>query len=168
MSMPCCTILPTGRNTKLISNGNFRVIPLYDDFWQWAEWGKQLMDLHVNYEKAKPFNLPKITANRRDLRKVSLKPKLKADKENGAIIIDDETTLTGIPKEAWEYKLGNRSALEWVLDQYKESTPSDPTIAEKFNSYKFSDYKKEVIELLKKVCTVSVKTMKIVREMEKR
>ncbi len=146
----------------------FPRVPLYDDFWQWAEWGKQLMDLHVNYEKAKPFNLPKITANRRDLRKVSLKPKLKADKENGAIIIDDETTLTGVPKEAWEYKLGNRSALEWVLDQYKESTPSDPTIAEKFNSYKFSDYKKEVIELLKKVCTVSVKTMKIVREMEKR
>jgi predicted helicase len=95
------------------------------------------------------------------------KPKLKADKDNGAIIIDDETTLTGIPKEAWEYKLGNRSALEWVLDQYKESTPSDPTIAEKFNTYKFADYKKEVIELLKKVCTVSVETMKTVRQMEK-
>jgi predicted helicase len=55
-----------------------------------------------------------------------------------------------------------------VLDQYKESTPSDPTIAEKFNTYKFADYKKEVIELLKKVCTVSVETMKIVREMERK
>jgi predicted helicase len=73
--------------------------------------------------------------------------------------------LTGIPKEAWEYRLGNRSALEWVLDQYKQSKPSDPTIAKKFNTYKFVDYKKEVIELLKKVCTVSVETMKIVRQM---
>jgi len=160
----------------------FPRIPLYDDFWQWATWGKQLMDLHVNYEKAKPFALKSIVGARHDVpnksngkspksrtqRVVSLRAKLKADKDSGAIIIDDETTLMGVPKEAWEYKLGNRSALEWVLDQYKESTPSDPTIAEKFNTYKFADYKKEVIELLKKVCTVSVETMKIVREMEGR
>jgi len=33
------------------------------------------------------------------------------------------TTLEGIPKTAWDYKLGNRSALEWVLDQYKEKSP---------------------------------------------
>jgi predicted helicase len=86
----------------------------------------------------------------------------------GTINIDDETTLMGVPKEAWENKLGNRSTLEWVLDQYKESTPSDPTIAEKFNTYKFADYKKEVIELLKRVTTVSVETMKIVSQMEKK
>jgi len=142
-------------------------IPLHKDFWQWAEWGKQLMDLHVNYEKAKAFNLTKVTNSlNKDLRNKIPKPKLKANKENGSILVDDETTLTGIPKEAWEYKLGNRSALEWVLDQYKESTPSDPTIAEKFNTYKFSDYKKEVIELLKKVCTVSVETMKIVGKIQ--
>jgi predicted helicase len=162
----------------------FPRIPLYDDFWQWAEWGKQLMDLHVNYEKAKGYALSLSFPNavvgnpgqgagvdsrlrRAGMTNKKLKPKLKADKNANAIIIDDETTLTGIPKEAWEYKLGNRSALEWVLDQYKESTPSDPTIAEKFNTYKFADYKKEVIELLKKVCTVSVETMKIVRQMEK-
>jgi predicted helicase len=152
----------------------FPRIPLYDDFWKWAAWGKQLMDLHVNYEKAKPFALKSVVGARHDVPKnrtqrvVSLRAKLKADKDNGAIIIDDNTTLTGIPKEAWEYKLGNRSALEWVLDQYKESTPSDPTIAEKFNTYKFADYKKEVIELLKKVCTVSVETMKVICEMEKK
>ena len=161
----------------------FPRIPLYDDFWQWAEWGKQLMDLHVNYEKAKPFALTlsfpnavigNLTKGKKDahlksagMTRKGIKPKLKADKDNGSIIIDDETTLIGIPKEAWDYKLGNRSALEWVLDQYKESTPSDPTIAEKFNTYKFADYKKEVIELLKKVTTVSVETMNIIREMEK-
>jgi len=68
---------------------------------------------------------------------------------------------------AWEYKLGNRSALEWMLDQYKEKKPKDPTIAEKFNTYRFAYYKGQVIELLQKVCTVSVETMKIVCEMEK-
>ena len=71
-----------------------------------------------------------------------------------------------LPKQAWDYKLGNRSALEWILDQYKESKPKDPTIAEKFNTYKFADYKDKVIDLLKRVCTVSVETMKVVGEME--
>ena len=93
------------------------------------------------------------------------KAKLKADKENGTIILDENTTLTGIPKEAWAYQLGNRSALEWILDQYKEKKPKDPTIAEKFNTYKFADYKNQVIDLLKRVCAVSVETMKIIEEM---
>ena len=90
----------------------------------------------------------------------------KADKERSHIILDDRITLTGIPSEAWEYKLGNRSALEWVLDQYKEKKPKDATIREKFNTYRFADYKERVIDLLMRVCTVSVETMKVVREME--
>ena len=93
------------------------------------------------------------------------KAKLKANKEEGKIEIDEITTLTGVPAQAWEYKLGNRSALEWVLDQYKESNPSDATIAEHFNSYKFADYKESVIELLMRVCRVSVETQRIVGEM---
>ena len=58
--------------------------------------------------------------------------------------------------------LGSRSALEWVLDQYKEKKPRDPTIAAKFNTYKFADYKEEVIDLRRRVCTVSVRTMDVV------
>jgi len=65
----------------------------------------------------------------------------------------------------WAYTLGNRSALEWILDQYKEKRPSDPTIAEKFNTYRFADYKVKVIDLLRRVCTVSVETMKIIGQM---
>ncbi len=64
-----------------------------------------------------------------------------------------------------EYKLGNRSALEWILDQYKEKKPQDATIAERFNTYKFEDYKEQVIDLLKRVCNVSVKTMEIIEKM---
>ena len=56
--------------------------------------------------------------------------------------------LTGIPSEAWDYRLGNRSAWEWILDQYKEKKPKDPTIREKFNTYRFADYKDKVIDLL--------------------
>ena len=86
-------------------------------------------------------------------RKAGQAPKalLKADKTHGFITLDSETTLAGMPPEAWDYKLGNRSALEWILDQYKEKKPKDPTIREKFNTYRFADYKEKVIDLLMRV-----------------
>ena len=120
------------------------------------------MDWHINYETIEPYHLKQIDID--DIKQP--KPKLKADKQTGSIILDEGTTLTGVPAIAWEYKLGNRSALEWVLDQYKEKKPKDPTIAEKFHTYKFADYKDQVIDLLKRICTVSVRTMGVVGEME--
>ena len=87
------------------------------------------------------------------------------EKRKGEIEIDTLTTLRGVPAEAWEYRLGTYSALEWILERYKEKKPKDPTIAEKFNTYQFREYKESVIELLGRVCTVSVETMKIVKEM---
>jgi len=141
----------------------FPRLPFYEDFPQWVAWGALLMDLHLNYETAPKFPLKridnKLAANAEN------KPKLKADKAKGEIQLDAITTLQGVPSEAWAYKLGNRSALEWILDQYKEKKPRDPTIAEKFNNYRFADYKEQVIELLLRVCTVSVSTMGIVGEM---
>jgi predicted helicase len=164
----------------------FPRLPFYEDFTQWRDWGEQLMDLHVNYETQKPFALERkdldLTAKQK-IKQESLfgskletenepfivkpKTKLRADKGEGTIEIDSHTTLTGVPALAWEYKLGNRSALEWILDQYKEKKPQDATIAERFNTYKFEDYKEQVIDLLKRVCSVSVKTMEIVNQMPK-
>jgi predicted helicase len=139
----------------------FPRIPFYADFWLWASWGKALMDAHIGYESAKPTKLKRV-----DQAIKNPKAKLKADRENGLIILDGATTLSGVPTAAWDYKLGNRSALEWVLDQYKESKPKDPTIREKFNTYRFADYKEHAIDLLARVCTVSVETQKIVGEMK--
>jgi predicted helicase len=139
----------------------FPRLPFYTDFRQWATWGKQLMDLHINYETARAYKLKRVDAETNS----TPRPKLKADKQSGTIELDSETVLQGVPALAWEYKLGNRSALEWILDQYKEKKPSDPTILEKFNTYRFADYKEAVIDLLKRVCTVSVKTMEITNQM---
>jgi predicted helicase len=58
-------------------------------------------------------------------------------------------------------------ALEWILKRYKEKKPKDPTIAEKFNTYRFADHKEQVIDLLGRVCTVSGETMKVGGEMPK-
>jgi predicted helicase len=173
----------------------FPRLPFYADFHQWATWGKELMELHLNYETIEPYGLRRVDVGRvgafslsetlreretplqgtliptgepdtsKPIKRTTPKAKLKADKIIGKIILDTETTLEGIPAVAWDYKLGNRSALEWILDQYKEKTPKDPTIAKLFNTYKFADYKEHVIDLLQRVCTVSVKTMEIIQQM---
>ncbi len=143
-------------------------IPLYPDFCLWSRWGKALMDLHVGYESAAPFKLKRTDVPDQRARDTgtALKVVLKADKEAGEIVLDSETTLAGIPAEAWLYQLGNRSALEWVLDQYKEKKIKDPTVREKFNTYRFADYKEQVIDLLRRITTVSVETVRITNEMK--
>lgn len=146
----------------------FPRIPFYKDFWQWAAWGEALMGLHIGYEGVAPFALTRTDVPDAKARAAGLNPKalLRADPPGGSIALDSETTLSGIPGEAWTYKLGNRSAIEWVLDQYKEKKPKDPTIRDKFDTYRFADYKQKVIDLLMVLTTVSVKTMKIVQAMK--
>ena len=135
----------------------FPHLPFYHDFDAWARMGQELLDLHIGFESAEPYALERVEQDGEPRRVV-----LRADKSQGAIILDDKTTLRGVPPAAWEYQLGSRSALEWVLDQYKERKPRDPTIAAKFNTYRFADHKERVIDLLRRVCTVSVATMELV------
>ena len=151
----------------------FPRIPFYPDFWQWADWGRTLMDLHIGYESVEPWPLtrtdvnPSLPPSPRErgegtvARGEATKALLRADRDTGLIRLDSETTLAGVPPEAWNYRLGNRSALECILDQYKEKTPKDPTIREKFNTYRFATYKEKVIDLLRRVTTVSVRTTEI-------
>ena len=168
----------------------FPRIPFYRDFWQWADWGAKLIELHIGYELVNPWPLKRAdlpmnngepvkqgattsmlvaieSAKRSASTKAdSPKPVLKADKETGRVLLDSQTSLSGIPKEAWEYRLGSRSALEWVLDQYKERKPKDPTIREKFDTYRFADYKEKVIDLFTRVTRVSVETQATISAMK--
>ena len=163
----------------------FPRLPLYHEFDIWARMGRELLDLHLGFETAEPYPLERVEKTPRpaaireasaayaaaesvavqEERPVEADPpraRLRADKERGVIVLDDRTTLAGVPPDAWRYRLGSRSALEWVLDQYKERKPRDPTIRERFDTYRFADHKERVIDLLRRVCTVSVKTMDIV------
>ncbi len=142
----------------------FPRLPLYHDFDTWAKMGQELLDLHLGFESAELYPLARSY-------RPSPKPyktRLLANKSAGSITLDDGTTVTtlaGVPADAWRYQLGSRSALEWVLDQYKEKKPRDPTIRERFNTYRFADHKERVIDLLSRVCTVSVETMRVVDSM---
>jgi len=150
----------------------FPRVPLYGSslahFEQWAAWGAELMNLHIGYENIEPWAATRTDVPDTKARAAGQQPKsiLKslpdADASTGRILIDSETTLAGIPTQAWTYRLGNRSALDWVLDQHKERKPKDPTIREKFDTYRFADHKERVITLLACVARVSVETVRIV------
>jgi predicted helicase len=159
----------------------FPRLPFFDDFFKWRDLGKKLLLLHLNFEQVPPYKLKRVESGKAIASqgeliprkeestlftiKEKLSPKLKTNKEKGEIEIDEMTTLKGIPTEAWDYKLGDRSALDWITDQYKEKKSKDATIKEKFSAYRFADYKEQVIELLMKICTVSIETVKIIRKM---
>jgi predicted helicase len=140
----------------------FPRVKLHDDFARWRDWGRTLLKLHIGYEKVKPWKLERVDTPGK--RAPALK--LKSDPQRGAVVVDSETQLTGIPPEAWNYRLGNRSAIDWVLDQHKEKKPRDPTVAAKFNTYRFADHKESMIKLLAKVVRVSVETVAITEAMK--
>jgi predicted helicase len=142
---------------------DFPRVPLYDDFRAWRDWGQKLLDLHIGYEGVALFQISRADTPDEKARAAGVSPRvvLKSDPEAGIVTLDSETKLTGIPSQAWDYRLGNRSAIDWVLDQHKEKTPKDPTIREKFNTYRFADYKEKVVDLLARVVTVSVETVAI-------
>jgi predicted helicase len=126
------------------------------------------MKLHLGYEQADLYPLKRIDKKPEPGKPpVIVKPILRADKGNRTIQLDSVTTLQGVPPAAWEYRLGNRSAIEWVLEYHKERKPKDQTIREKFDAYRFADHKEKVIDLLQRVCTVSIEIMKIINKIEK-
>lgn len=143
-------------------------VPLFEDFWQWAEWGRQLVALHVGYESLEPWALTRHDEEDQKARAAGQGPRpvLRSDHGSGSIVVDTETTLRGVPPEAWTYRLGARSALDWILDQYKERKSRDSTVRSRFDTFKFSDYKDDVILLLGRVTRVSVETMRIVEAMK--
>ncbi len=161
-------------------------IPMYEDFWKWAIWGEKLLNLHLNYDEVTIYPLEREekelekntqqseqTTENQEIKENKPKKKaiLKADRVRSLVWIDETTYLKNIPEEAWQYRLGVRSALEWVLEHHSERKLRDKTVKKAveegiFTTYSFDNQKERLIELLRKVCRVSVETVAILREME--
>ena len=159
---------PTWRETYAQNlKREFPRIPLHEDFGKWADWGERLLALHIGYEGVEPW--PVVRRDRLDEKSrkagVALPVVLKSDPAAGEIRLDSETVIGGIPSMAWEYRLGNRAALDWICDQYREKRPKDPTIRERFDTYRFADHKEAVAGLIARVARVSVETLEIVAAM---
>src|SRR5437660_7831339 len=86
--------------------------------------------------------------------------RLTADKT--ALIVNESLTLSGIPQECFQYRLGNRSALDWIIDQYQVSEDKHSGIVSDPNNL---DDEEHIVRLVGKVITVSVETVRLVNEL---
>lgn len=143
-------------------NLEFPKIPLYKDFWKWSSWGRKLQNVQSSFENADKFI---VIRKESETKNKNLKPIFKVDLAKGKIQIDKETSLEGIPVKVFNYKLGIRSAVEWIFDQYKIKKTKDKTIASMFNNYDYLSHKEEIITLIQKVISVSLITLDIMEEM---
>ena len=133
-------------------------IPFAEDFWEFAKAGAQLADLHVNYESCPKYDglryieTPGMPIDWRVER-------MRLSKDKTQLKYNDFLTLDGIPAEAFEYRLGNRSALEWVVDQYRVKTDKRSGIVNDPNRETEPRY---IVELIERVIHVSLRTVEIV------
>lgn len=134
-------------------------IPQLKDFWKISHAGKKLAELHVNYEAQPEYSLDVVVHEEPLNWQVE---KMRFNKEKTAIKYNDSLTLSGIPSEALEYKLGNRSALDWVIEQYQVSTDKRSGITNDPNNREDERY---IIRLIRKIVTVSVETVKLMKEL---
>jgi predicted helicase len=138
-------------------------IPLLRDraaFEICARIGKLLMELHLHYEQAPEYPLTWVENNDVPVNWYVKKMKLTPDKS--ALEVNEWLTLAGIPQECFQYRLGNRSALEWVIDQYQVSTDKRSGITSDPNRLDDEQY---IVRLVGRIVTVSVETVKLVGEL---
>ncbi|MDS1347551.1 type ISP restriction/modification enzyme [Planktothrix agardhii] len=132
-------------------------IPYAPDFRGFADAGQQLADLHLNYEQQPEYSLKFIENDEVPLDWRVEKMKLSKDKTQ--IIYNEFLTLSGIPPEVFQYRLGNRSALDWIIDQYQIKTDKRSGIVNDPNRLDDEQY---IVRLIGQVITVSLETVKIV------
>ena len=136
-------------------------IPFTEDFWSFAKAGAALADLQVNYESVPKYDglkyieTPGMTVDWRV-------EKMKLSKDKTQLKYNDFLTLDGIPAEVYEYRLGNRSALEWVVDQYRVKTDKRSGIVNDPNREAEPRY---IVDLIGRVITMSLKTVEIVKNL---
>ena len=121
------------------------------------------MELHIDYEKQPEYSLEEI-----ELPNVpwTLRvERMRLSKDKTELRYNEALTLRGIPPAAFDYRLGNRSALEWVIDQYQVSTDKRSGITNDPNRTATPDdphAERYILRLIGQVITVSLETQQII------
>ena len=145
-------------------------IPLAEDFAAFSLAGRRLANLHLNYETVAPWgsiveerkgDMPGRTVKIRfgKCEKTDENPK---GVDRTVLHVSDETTLRGIPEEAYEYVVNGRSAIEWLIDRYQVTTDTKGGSGIVNDPNEYSDDPRYIVDLVKRVVTVSMETMEIV------
>jgi len=144
------------------------------DFWAFSKAGRDLAELHVNYESVKPYPLNiqggglLLTDDDYRVEKMRYGKKGK-DKDLTTLQYNAKITVTGIPLEAYEYVVNGKPALDWVVERQCVKTDKDSGIVNDANDWAVETMgnPRYPIELFQRVITVSMETMKIVRALPK-
>ena len=89
---------------------------------------------------------------------------IKGDKSS--IIYNHAIRIDGIPPEAYEYVINGRSAIEWIMDRYRVTVDKDSGIKNDPNDWaKEHDQPRYILDLLLRIITVSLETMRIVNNL---
>ncbi len=131
-----------------------------DDFALCVRIGKQLMALHLNYEQVAEYPLKWL--EHKDVPINWRVEKMRLSPNKDALVVNEWLTLVDIPPACFQYRLGNRSALEWVIDQYQVSKDKRSEITSDPNR---EDEPQYIVRLVGRVVTVSVETVKLVGEL---
>ncbi len=122
--------------------------------------------MHLGYESVEPYPLteewsldPGDDPSRYRVTKMTF-AKQGQSKDRGRIVYNSHLTLSGIPEAAYRYQLGSRSAIEWNMDRYQLRTDRASGIGNDPNAY--SDDPRYIVDLLRRIVTVSLETMRIV------
>ena len=139
-------------------------IPFSPDFDAFAKVGAELARLHIDYEKLDPWPLQFIENPAEPFSwRVE---RMRLSKDKSTVVVNPSLTLTGFPPEAYEYRLGNRSAIEWVIDQYRVTEDARSGIRSGIRSDPNRPADPEyIVSLLGRVTRVSLKTVRLVNSL---
>ncbi|MYA69077.1 helicase [Candidatus Poribacteria bacterium] len=136
-------------------------IPFATDFRGFAEAGARLANLHVTYESQPEYAKLKFVQTP-DTPLDWCVEKMKLSKDKTSLIYNNFLTLSGIPPKVFDYRLGTRSALEWVVDQYRVKIDKRSGIV---NDPNRADDPQYIVKLIAKVITVSLETVDIINQL---
>jgi predicted helicase len=147
---------------RAMSSSVTSVVKDVDVFRQLVKAGQRLAEIHVHYEQQPEY---KLTKKEKVGEKLNWRvTKMRLSKDKATLTYNEFLTLSDIPKETYNYRLGNRSALEWVIDQYQVSTDKRSGITNDPNREDDPEY---ILRLIGQVITVSLETVSIVNSLPK-
>jgi predicted helicase len=135
-------------------------IPYAPDFNAISLLGKRLIQIHTDFDNQPEYPLDKIESPGVALNWRVERMKLSRDRRS--LQYNEFLRLEGIPQEVFEYRLGNRSALEWIVDQYRIRTDKRSGITNNPNRPDDPEY---IVRLIGQVTTVSLETVRLVEEL---
>jgi len=148
-----------------------------DDFWKFSKAGRDLAELHLNYETIEPYavnfeggNLAIKMLKKEDFRVEKMKfAKNGKEIDKTKIIYNHKITFDDIPLEAYDYIVNGKPALEWVMERQSVSTHKASGIVNDANDWANETMKnpRYPLDLFLRVITVSLRTMKIVNSLPK-